>query len=214
MEYTNKIIEFLEEKDAKAIVIACNTASSQIDKLCSRVPLFGIVEYGCRQAAEVVKDGRVGLIATVATVKSGVYEYMMKKVAPEIEIISNDSSRLPKVINSQIENVLLLYELIKECIDPIFQQNVRTLILGCSHFPIIEDEIKSMYPSMTLIDPAVRQIEELAKYLKRNDMCNEDVEDSYTHLYTTADMFEYVASVKRLALKLKKLEEVRLFADD
>jgi glutamate racemase len=213
VEYANKIIEFLEEKDVKAIALACNTISSQIESLKANVPLFSIVEYGCMQAAEL-HESEVGLIATVATVKSGVYDYTIKRMAPNVKLISNDSSRLPKVINSQMENVLLLYELIKECIDPIASQNVRTLILGCSHFPIIENEIKTMYPSIKLIDPAERQIKELKKYLIRNDLDNKKENGKYTHLYTTADMFEYVASIKRLNLKFTKLEEIKLLEND
>jgi len=212
--YANKIIEFLECKNVKAIAIACNTISSQIESLKSNVPLFSIVEYGCMQAAEEAEDNKIGLIATVATVKSGVYEYTMKKINPNIELIIKDSSRLPKVINSQMENILLLYELIKECIDPIYKQNVRTLILGCSHFPIIENEIKNMYPALNLIDPAERQVKELKKYLVRNNMDNKNENGKYTHLYTTADMLEYVASIKRLNLKFTKLEEVKLMPND
>ncbi len=213
-EYANKIIKFLEYKNVKAIAIACNTVSSQIESLKATVPLFSIVKYGCMQAAEEAEDKKIGLIATVATVKSGVYEYTMEKINPDIKLISNDSSRLPKVINSQMENILLLYELIKECIDPIYKQNVKTLILGCSHFPIIENEIKSMYPSLKLIDPAERQVKELKKYLVRNNMDNKKENGKYTHLYTTADMLEYVASIKRLDLKFTKLEEVKLMPGD
>jgi glutamate racemase len=213
VEYANKIIEFLEEKDVKAIVLACNTISSQIESLKANVPLFSIVEYGCMQAAEL-HEKEIGLIATVATVKSGVYDYTIKRMTPDIKLISNDSSRLPKVINSQMENVLLLYELIKECIDPIASKNVKTLILGCSHFPIIENEIKTMYPSLKLIDPAERQVKELKRYLVRNDMENKKENGKYTHLYTTADMLEYVASIKRLDLKFTKLEEVKLLQND
>ncbi len=215
VEYANAIIEFLEKKEVKAIVIACNTVSSQITKLQAKVPLFGIVEYGCQEAAEVAKGEKtIGLIATVATVKSGIYEKTMKKIAPDKKIIANDSSRLPKVINSQMENAILLYMLIKESIDPIYKEDVQTLILGCSHFPIIEKEIKTLYPSLRLIDPAVRQIKELKKYLEQNHMQNDKQGAKYTHLYTTADMFEYVASIKRLELKLNKLEEVKLFLND
>lgn len=215
VEYANAIIRFLEEKEVKAIVIACNTMSSQIEKLKADTPLFGIVEYGCQEAAEAAKKEKtIGLIATVATVKSGVYEKTMKKIAPDKKIIANDSSRLPKVINSQMENAILLYMLIKESIDPIYKEDVKTLILGCSHFPIIEKEIKTLYPSLRLIDPAVRQVKELKKYLEQNNMQNKSEGEKYTHLYTTADMFEYVASIKRLELKLNKLEEAKLFLND
>jgi len=214
----NRMISFLESQNVKAILLACNTISSHIEKLSSNVPLFSIVKAGSKYAIKKSyekNDNLIGLIATKATVKSKSYEKEIKKTNIDIEIISNDSARLPKVIDSQIENKPLLNSLIKECIEPIIEKNnnVSNLILGCSHFPIIEKEINDIYKNLTLLDPAEQMVYDLKEYLKVNDLLKSD-EDSHKSLYTTADILEFVSYIKRLKINIDKLEKIKLFPDD
>ncbi|MBR6800672.1 MAG: glutamate racemase [Eubacteriaceae bacterium] len=208
--YAQKMIDYLQDKGVKAILLACNTISSHIDSLHSDVKLFSIVEAGCMAAKETVKNSSLGIIATCATVESGVYEKMMAKTCPEITLTLNSSKSLPKVIDSQIENTVLLNEKIRECIDPIIREDsaIKDLILGCSHFPIISEEINSIYPSLHLIDPAVKQVEMLKEYLTQNDLTN--LSKRTITLYTTAETYEFAAAIKRLKLEIDTLMKVEL----
>ena len=218
IKYANAMIAFLEKHHVKAVLLACNTISSHIKSLNANVPLFSIVKAGSEYAlkkCEEENDNLIGLIATKATVESGSYNKEIHKVNENIKIISNDSTRLPKVIDSQIENRPLLNELIKECIQPIVDQNkdVSKLILGCSHFPIIESEINEIYKNLTLLDPAEQMVRNVKKYLEDYDFLNE-TKESYKSLYTTADILEFVSYIKRLKIKIDKLEKIKLFEDD
>ncbi len=208
--YAQKMIDYLEDKGVKAILLACNTISSHIESLHSGVKLFSIVDAGCIAAKESLKKNSLGIIATCATVESGVYENKLKDICPDVKLSINSSSSLPKVIDSQIENTLLLHEKIKECIDPIVTSDagVEDLILGCSHFPIIRDEINSLYPELNLIDPAIKQVEMLKEYLIDNSLTN--ISKRTITLYTTAETYEFAAAIKRLKLEIDTLMKVEL----
>ncbi len=208
--YAQKMIDYLQDKGVKAILLACNTISSHIESLHSDVKLFSIVEAGCVAAKERVENSSLGIIATCATVDSGVYERKLRAVCPEISLSINSSRSLPKVIDSQIENTALLNEKIRECIDPILENDpsVRDLILGCSHFPIISEEINGIYPHLKLIDPAVKQVEMLKEYLEENSLTN--TSKRTITLYTTAETYEFAAAIKRLKLEIDTLMKVEL----
>ena len=214
----NKMISYLEEQGVKAVLLACNTISSHIDKLTSTVPIFSIVKAGSELAikkCDETNDALIGLIATKATVNSGSYNKEIHKINKDINIISNDSTRLPKVIDSQIENKPLLNQLIKECIKPIIDKdkNVKNLILGCSHFPIIEKEINDIYNDLTLLDPAEQMVENVRMYLKDKNLLKNSG-TSHKTLYTTADILEFVSYIKRLKINIDKLEKIKLFEND
>lgn len=208
--YAQKMIDYLEDKGVKAILIACNTISCHIGELRSGVKLFSIVEAGCAAAQKSVKNKSLGIIATCATVDSGVYEKNFAELCPEISLTLNSSKSLPKIIDSQIENVSLLNENIRECIDPILEKDpsITDLILGCSHFPIISEEINAIYPQLNLIDPAIMQVEMLREYLTENDLTN--LSKRTITLYTTAETYEFAAAIKRLKLEIDTLMKVEL----
>ena len=216
--FADRMIEFLEGENVKAILLACNTISSHMDRLTSKVPLFSIVEAGSEYAlnkSRADRDNLIGLIATKATVEAKSYEKTIHSHNKDIKIVSNDSTKLPKVIDSQIENRPLLDSLIKECIQPIVDKNpkVRNLVLGCSHFPIIEKEINEIYSDLCLLDPAEQMVYNLRDYLAVNHLINNSRENRKC-LYTTADIMEFVSYIKRLNINIDKLEKIRLFEND
>ncbi len=214
IEYANKMIEFLQEEGCKVILLACNTISSYINELRHNVPVFSIIKAGA-VASKVCTRENIGLIATKATVESDSYNKEIKELMPTLNVISKDSTKLPKVIDSQIDNVVLLEILIKECIDPILEEddNISHLILGCSHFPIIKNEINNIYENINLIDPAISMVDMAEEYLRENNLLKED-EGSKKVLYTTADILEFVSYIKRLSINIDKLEKVKLFESD
>ena len=206
----NNLISFLQKHEVKAILLACNTISAHIEELKSNLTLISIIEAGALAVKELVQEPAVGLIATHATVQSGMYEKKIKQYNPSLKVISNSSTSLPKIIDSQLENISLLNENIKEIIDPILKEDdqIRNLILGCSHFPIIKKEINEIYPDIKLIDPAEKQVELLKIYLYENDLINDG--DSKLTVFTTAETYEYAAAIKRLYLEIDALIKVVL----
>lgn len=213
--YANRMIRFLEDKGVKAILVACNTISSQMEHLVSSVPLFSIVDAGSIAVVRETQQKSVGVIATYATVTSGVYEKTIRELNPNLKVTSNSSVSLPKIIDSQLDNIRLLHDNIKECVDPILEKDpaIKNLVLGCSHFPIIKREIGELYPELIFIDPAKEQVVLLKKYLDEKDMYADQLEH-FLALFTTAETYEYAAAIKRLKLEIDTLMKVKLFAED
>lgn len=210
----NHIIAFLERQGVKAILLACNTVSSQIEKLTHNVPIFGIIEAGCIAALESSQSEEIGLIATVATVNSGVYERTLERLDQKRRFVANDSRKLPQVINDQLRHKYLLDKHIHECIDPILEQGeVKELVLGCSHFPIIEKEIKEIYPQLKLINPANKQVQMLKEYLTHADLLNHKGKGELT-IYTTAQLKEFKETMERLNIAEYALNKVTLLEED
>ncbi|MBF7095955.1 glutamate racemase [Alkalibacter mobilis] len=210
----NEIIKFLENNKVKAILLACNTVSSQIDKLKHEVPIFGIIEAGCMAALESSESSDIGLIATVATVKSGVYDKTLKMLDRERHFVANDSRKLPQIINDQLKHKYLLDKHIHECIDPILEKgDIKELILGCSHFPIIENEIAEIYPGLKLINPASKQVKLLEEYLESNNIKN-DGKGGIKEIYTTGGTKEFAETLERLHITNYKLSKVQLLKED
>ena len=211
----NSMIKFLEKQNVKAILIACNTISSHIEKLSSNVKLFSIVDAGVSALKNAPDKDEVGVIATNATIKSGIYERKIKKELPQKKVYLNSSTSLPKIIDSHLDDIDLLNKNIKLCIDPIIEKsnNLQQLILGCSHFPIIHKEISQLYPQLSLIDPAKTQVEMLKDYLTENDLTSN--QDGYKiSLYTTASTYEFAAAIKRLKLEINTLIKTELLEND
>lgn len=200
----SKMINFVEEKNVKAVLVACNTISSFIDEIKSETKLISIVKAGVDEAArESEKNECVGVMATKATVESRAYEKENERTGNRLRLITNASVSLPKVIDRELENTSLLTEKIRECVDPIMEKDasITKLILGCSHFPIIKEEISALYPHLTLIDPAMNQVEVLRKYLRENNALNNNRRAGKIMLYTSGCESEFELTLQKIHMK-------------
>ncbi len=205
VEFVNADIRFLEEKGCKAILLACNTASSLIDQLTSHVPLFSIVQAGYEAVEEEVEEGKVGLIATRATVKNGRYDELAKEHGGKIEFISYGTPTLAQVINDHPDEIELLKANIHAAIDPILEkEKVSHLLLGCTHFPIVTETIQKLYPGLDLINPAEMQSKILRTYLKEHDM---EGTGMTSQVFVTGSSKDYYLS-RRL------LDELQIYFED
>ncbi|MDO4287896.1 MAG: glutamate racemase [Eubacterium sp.] len=213
--FANSGIRFLEGKGVKAILLACNTVSSLIDQLESRVPLFSIVEAGCEATLAARNRGAVGLIATTATVKNGAYERLLARRSDRVHYITQGTRTLAKIINNHPYERALLRKNIREAIDPILEkQDVDALLLGCTHFPIVRESIEQMYPELTIINPAERQIASLRAYLAERDLLNDA--GGTTEIYTTrnvADEKIITQIIDHIGLKYDVLAQTELDVD-
>lgn len=216
--FGNSDIRFLETQNVKAILLACNTLSSLMSKLVANVPLLSIVEAGCMATVERQKEGPVGLIATTATVKNGAYEHCLAGYSDAVYFVSQGTRTLARVINNHPNELLLLRKHIKEAIDPILKRApVHALILGCTHFPIVRATIEEMYPKLSIIDPAGKQIELLQAYLQEQNALNTSRVDGKTVICATggeADYQIFEEMTDQLALACNELKLVRLDIDN
>ena len=168
------MVRFLEDRGAKCIVIACNTMSSLVDALRrrTRLPVVSIVESaGEYIAARGIESA--GLIATVRTVDSGIYEECIRDAGSACRIVSRSSPVLAELIESGCFDSPVIREEIRTRIGSLLaEEPMDKLILGCTHYPLAEDVFRRLYPGLELIDPALAQAEAVKKLLADAGLLN------------------------------------------
>lgn len=169
LQYARQDVAFLKEHDIKAIVVACGTVSSQVLGDIRRensIPIIGVVEPTCYAAMRLTKNNRVGIIGTMGTIRSGAYEAKLHTLDPSVHTIARACPLfVPLVENGRFQPDDRVAQLvIEEYLTEIRDFGVDTLILGCTHYPLLRDAIsRFMGEGVHLIDSGA----EAAEYARR-----------------------------------------------
>lgn len=167
-KYATEDEEFLLKKGVKTVVAACGTVSSVAANTGLRlpVPFLDVVRPAAQAAVEATKNGRIGVIGTTATVQSGAFEMRIKSIAPKADVFCRACSLFVPIVEAGWvgENDAVAIAAAQRYLTPLRELNVDTLIMGCTHFPVIKHIIRDiMGESTVLIDPG----EWVAKALQR-----------------------------------------------
>lgn len=156
-KYAVQDMRFLHKFDCKAVIIACGTVSSvafeEVAKV-SDIPVIGVVEPAANAAVKATKSGRIGVIATSATIKSGSYEKAIHKIKPDAYVKYRACPLfVPLVENGYFTRGNKVAELVaREYLEEFKGTDIDTLILGCTHYPLLRGIIHDIMPDVTLID--------------------------------------------------------------
>lgn len=188
--FVQQIGAWLVERGVKLIVIACNTATAAGLSHAQQVfpvPVIGVVEPGARAAAHATKNRRVGVIATKATVESGAYTKAIRHLDAGITVFSTATPRFVEIAEQglrmaegPIEDFTSLVskvyvrpafeEIAREYLEPLRRSGIDTLVLGCTHFPLLKALIGSVVGrEVTLISSAQEVARDVAEVLERRD---------------------------------------------
>lgn len=200
-KYATQDVNFLLSKNVKLIITACGTASSLMPKevISSLDVLYtGVLKPAAKAAAKTTKNKKVGVIATPATINSKAYERELKSIDCNIEVYQNACPLfVPLVENGFIEHDNKITILVaQQYLEPLKKQNIDTLILGCTHYPIIKHIIKDiMGEKVTLIDSGQEAARLACEMLTSNNMLNQD------NINTTCEYYisDTVSSFKKNA---------------
>src|SRR5215216_180746 len=172
--YALEDVAFILSKSVKAIVIACNTASAIATDLLARrspVPVLGVIEPGARLAAERTRGGYVGVIATEGTIASGAYEKALLKARGGLEIISRACPLFVPLAEEGWVNHRVTRQVAEEYLAELKASRVDTLVLGCTHYPILRPVIEDvMGDQVAYIDSGEAVAEELAQLLQERGL--------------------------------------------
>ncbi|MFO7153668.1 MAG: glutamate racemase [Caldicoprobacter oshimai] len=190
IKYSMQCIRFLLTQNIKAVVIACNTASSMaLDavKEVFDIPIIGVVEPGAAAAVRATRNGKVGIIGTEATVQSGSYSRTIAGMNANIHTCSVACSLFVPIVEEGWSDTPIAYLTAEKYLAPLREWGADTLILGCTHYPLLINTIsKVMGPDVALINPAVDTAQEVKRILEQRGMLNEsDKEPQY--LYYLSD---------------------------
>lgn len=174
ISFSRQIMKFLMTKKVKAIVIACNTASAYaLDTIAKEadVPVIGVIEPGAKAANEATSNGRIGVIATEGTIKSNTYPKIIKAINPDIQVFSKACPLFVPLVEEGWQYDSITYEIADRYLYDIMSYDIDTLVLGCTHYPLIRRTIQKVVgDNITLVSPAYETAKELEKILAENDV--------------------------------------------
>ncbi|WP_438432006.1 glutamate racemase [Gorillibacterium sp. sgz500922] len=169
VRFTREIAEYLTRYKPKMLVLACNTATAvALDDIRSRVeiPVVGVIKPGARAAVKASRTGRIGVIGTEGTVKSGAYEEALREISAQLEIVSLACPDLVPLVEAGEYESPLAWEIVRRSLAPLQDQKLDSLILGCTHYPFLAAPIaEAMGPSTQLINSAEETVREISAIL-------------------------------------------------
>ncbi|HMA25726.1 MAG TPA: glutamate racemase [Gemmatimonadaceae bacterium] len=182
--YSREIADFLCDEGVKSIVIACNTATAHaLTALRDEfdMPVIGVVEPGARAAVSVTTGGRIGVIGTVGTIKSGAYERAIRAIDPDVRITARACPLFVPVVEEGWTDHEATRLIAREYLEPLVAADIDTLVLGCTHYPLLKPLLHEILgPGVRLIDSAEETAAETARTLAAANLAApSDAEPTY-----------------------------------
>jgi glutamate racemase len=175
-EYTEDITKFLISKDVKMIVIACNTVSAvalDVVQKYARVPVLGVIIPGAEAAAAATKKKRIGVIGTAGTIASNAYSNALKLINPDLQVYSRACPLFVPLVEEGWMDHAATEMIAKEYLFPLMTEKIDTLVLGCTHYPLLKDVITKVTKGMaTLIDSGESTAGRVAAALREQNIVN------------------------------------------
>ena len=167
--YSDKITGWLIQKDAKIIVIACNTASAwaanSLKKKYKGVPIFEVIAPAVSSAVKASASGRIGVVGTPGTIKSGAYQKLLVKQGAEV--FAAACPLLVPLAEEGLDRDLITDEIISGYLKPLKNRHIDTLILGCTHYPLLKKSFeKAAGEGIAIINPAEAAAVSIGSFLK------------------------------------------------
>jgi glutamate racemase len=172
--YADEAAAHLVALGIKLLVVACNTATvhalAGLERRYPTLPIVGVVEPGAAAAATASRSGRIAVIATEGTVRSGAYDAAIKRLRPEAKVISRACGMLVALAEEGWAEDVLAEAVLRRYLGPMFEQDPHAapdcLVLGCTHFPLFTPAIRTMFgPWVTLVDSSATVAEAVAALL-------------------------------------------------
>lgn len=172
--YSREIAAFLLEQGVKAIVVACNTATAHaLPALLAEldVPVLGVVEPGARAAVRATRSGRIGVIATEGTIRSGAYVRAIQQASPDATIVALACPLFVPLVEEGWTDHEATRLIAHEYLEQFTREGVDTLVLGCTHYPLLKPLIADVVgPGVRLIDSAEETAADTVRMLGEHDL--------------------------------------------
>lgn len=179
--FSRQITRFLQTQNVKTIVVACNTASAYaLDTLEKEIdiPIIGVVKPGAKVAAEMTRNGKVGVIATSATISSEIYTTYIKEIKPEVTVTGKACPLFVPLVEEGLLEDPVTDEITSRYLSELIDIDIDTLILGCTHYPLIRNTIgRIVGDKVTLVNPAYETARELKLLLEEHNILQDKKPD-------------------------------------
>lgn len=216
LSFVKDDVGFLMKKNVKAIVIACNTADAHslgyLEKTCP-VPVLGVIEPAAKLAAAASVNGRIGVIGTEAAVRSNAYRDKIKKYLAGAEVFQVATPKLVPVIEEGHigKDDPVASAVLREYLLPLKESDIDTLVLGCTHYPLLRETAARILPDVTLISSGFASTGDLIETLTSKDILNEKKSGGKTEFYVSGDPARFASTAGTfLNKKLDNIKKVIL----
>lgn len=209
--YSKKITQWLLNKEAKIIVIACNTSSAwaadSLKKEFKNIPIFEMISPAVKDAIEKTENKKIGIIGTPGTIKSGVYQKKLANIFPGVrppEIYSQACSLfVPLVEEGWVDNEITR-EIAKKYLNFFKEKNIGSLVLGCTHYPLLKNIIiKTVGKRTKIINPAESLAKDLKLFLEKNPQIEKQIKKGNNHQFFFSDEPYNFEKISRLCFNKK-----------
>jgi glutamate racemase len=190
LRYSREITSYLRGQGVKALVIACNTATAHALPALREefeLPIVGVIEPGARAAAGATKTGHIGVIGTAGTIRSRAYEKEIMKLLPEAQVTAQACALFVPLVEEGWLDTEPTRAIARNYLAPVVEAEVDTLVLGCTHYPLIKTVIGNVVGrNVRLIDSAHETAREVGEILRANGLEN-DVPNGARYRFIASD---------------------------
>jgi glutamate racemase len=167
IRYSEKAVQFLLNKGCKLIVVACNTATSQaIDYLRSTFPVPFIGTMPAVKPASInSKTGTIAVLATSSTLKSKKFNEARQEFSATTEIILVEGDELVDIVENGLQGTEQSEKILHKCLDPLIEKNIDHIVLGCTHFPFLIEDIRKITGDNVILDNSAEAIAKRTRFI-------------------------------------------------
>lgn len=206
--YSSKITNWLLEKEAKIIVVACNTSSAWASEFLREefkgVPIFEMINPAIKELLSIAKNKKIGIIGTPGTIKSGSWEKKLLKLNSAFKIYSKSCPLFVPLVEEGWVDKKITKEIVKEYLEEFKERGIDSLILACTHYPILEKAIKeAMGAKIKIINPAESLAKELKLFLNDNLQIASEIKKGMEHQFFFSDEPYNLEKISHLCLDRK-----------
>lgn len=198
LRYAQEAAQFLLAQQVKLLVVACNTASAvALEELTkhNQVPVVGVIEPGARRAAEVTRNGRVGVVGTEGTIRSGAYEVALRAARADVVVYTAACPLFVPLAEEGWACHEVARLAAREYLAPLLREGIDTLVLGCTHYPLLKQLLQEVVgPDVELIDSAQETAKAVVLQLQKYQLLQQTAAVYPTRYFVTdiPDRFERV----------------------
>ncbi|NLY78484.1 MAG: glutamate racemase [Lysinibacillus sp.] len=209
LTFTRRLAKALEKKHIKLLVIACNTATAvALDDLRERmsIPVVGVINAGARAAIKSTKEHKIVVLATEGTIKSGAYERALLSLNSRAKIIPLACPTFVPLVESGEYEGQFAFDLVANGLKPLKNKSFDTVILGCTHYPMIQHHIEKVVgPHVTVLSSAEETAKEVEELLNYNNLL-QTTEKNPQHIFYTTGSVPIFRTIAQNWLEIEQLD--------
>ncbi|MGQ9817946.1 MAG: glutamate racemase [bacterium] len=187
VQFSRENTKFLLDRHVKCVIIACYSSTSVALEILQKefsVPIIGVIKPGAKKAKELTKNNKIGVIGTSLTIQSGSYEKAFKELNANVEILGKPCPLFVPLVEEGLIDHPATEMIARMYLEPLKQEGIDTLLLGCTHYPLLLNIIRKILGDINYVDASQELSWELASFLNQSNLLNYEGKGSIT-IYLT-----------------------------